>query len=164
MVLNQVVEIGIGRLILCSYARWLLPEVEGVNYIVGFWESVGGINTSVGFLTCIFSFHLQSNSSISHNNLRTYHTNLKMPVTELALLRLLDQSSSSPSSTTTPTTTLPEPLLTHLTNAKSLMQSSSPNSTFHYLLSLSHPSHIYILGQWPSLSAHVDVFIPSAAN
>lgn len=75
-----------------------------------------------------------------------------MAVTELALIRA--QPSVSVKS--------PE-LLENLSIAKSAMESAT-SATFYYYHCIEDPSLIYILGSWPSISAHMDSFIPSPQN
>lgn len=75
-----------------------------------------------------------------------------MPITEIALLRLLPPTSPSDSS-----------LLTKLSHAKQVMQDYT-NRTFYYLQQLEDPTLIYIIGEWDSLDQHMNHFIPSPAN
>ncbi|KAF2497918.1 hypothetical protein BU16DRAFT_580486 [Lophium mytilinum] len=75
-----------------------------------------------------------------------------MTITELALLRLLP-----PTTSTTPS------LLSALANAKTVMESYT-HHRFHILQQVEDPTLLYILGEWDSLTQHMEGFIPSATN
>ncbi|EXJ88964.1 hypothetical protein A1O3_02028 [Capronia epimyces CBS 606.96] len=75
-----------------------------------------------------------------------------MPVTELALLRLLPGIEvSSPA------------LLANLSKAKDVMEGASGHK-FQYYHCIEDPSLIFIIGAWASVTFHMQEFIPSRAN
>jgi len=77
-----------------------------------------------------------------------------MTVTELALLRL------------SPGTTITSPCLrANLLHAENAMESSSTTrQPFLFYHCVEDPSLIYLIGSWASVSAHMDIFIPSPTN
>lgn len=77
-----------------------------------------------------------------------------MPVLEIALLRLKSGVSVSD-----------ERLLSGLRFVhRAMSQSAGDGLDFHYLQQTEDPSCIYILGSWPSVKHHYEVFIPSFEN
>ena len=77
-----------------------------------------------------------------------------MTVTELALLRLKPAYKQPP----------PE-LLNILANAKAAMETfNGADSVFTILQQVEDPACLYVLGDWGSLDAHMNGFIPSDAN
>ena len=80
----------------------------------------------------------------------------KMPVTELALLRILPPSTGNEPE-------LSPTLLSHLRLAKDGMEKAS-GFKFYYLHCIEDPSLIFILGGWPSVQFHMEEWIPSQEN
>jgi quinol monooxygenase YgiN len=75
-----------------------------------------------------------------------------MTVIEIALLRLV------------PGVVIDSPdLRSELQHAKTVMQNYT-GRTFYYFQQVEDPSYIYIVGEWDSLSQHMNEFIPSAEN
>jgi heme-degrading monooxygenase HmoA len=74
-----------------------------------------------------------------------------MAVTELALLHLKPPHALTPA------------ICTVLAKAKAAMTSFT-SKPFHILRQVEDPEYLYVLGTWPSREAHVETFIPSAAN
>ncbi|EAS27791.3 uncharacterized protein CIMG_08995 [Coccidioides immitis RS] len=75
-----------------------------------------------------------------------------MPLTELALLHLK------------PTITVDNAALqSSLRSAKHAMESFT-GYPFHFFTQVEDPSYIYIIGNWTSLTQHVDQWIPSEKN
>jgi len=80
-------------------------------------------------------------------------SNTDKPVLELASLRLNEGTKVTD-----------EYLLSILRQAKQAMEASSGLGDFLYLQQVEDPAIIYIVGRWPSVAYHYDVFIPSAVN
>ena len=79
-----------------------------------------------------------------------------MPVTELALLRVLSSSDQGK-------TELSSDLLDHLRLAKEAMKKVT-GFKFDYLHCIEDPGHIFIIGGWLSIQFHMEEWIPSAEN
>ncbi|OCK80685.1 hypothetical protein K432DRAFT_442983 [Lepidopterella palustris CBS 459.81] len=79
-----------------------------------------------------------------------------MPITELALLRLLPPALFS-------TSTISPSVLSKLASAKNLMESFT-NYKFYYLRQIEDPTLVYVLGEWNSLAQHMEDFIPGEKN
>ena len=75
-----------------------------------------------------------------------------MPVLELAQLRLLPGQGLQD-----------ETLISVLRRASKAMQDFS-GCPFYFLHSIDNPDHVYVLGEWPSVEAHVKDFIPGEEN
>lgn len=75
-----------------------------------------------------------------------------MTITEIALLRLSPDVSLNDAS-----------LCSTLAHAKTVMQTYT-GRTFYYLQQVEDPTYIYIIGEWDSLSQHMNDFIPSSDN
>lgn len=75
-----------------------------------------------------------------------------MPITEVALLRISSGTTSDDAT-----------LRSNLLQAKNVMQDFTGH-TFYYMQQLEDPACIYVLGEWDSLSQHMNDFIPSATN
>ncbi|KAF2279808.1 uncharacterized protein EI97DRAFT_187478 [Westerdykella ornata] len=75
-----------------------------------------------------------------------------MVVTELALLRLLP-----------PTTVGDAALQSKLANAKTVMENFTKRR-FYFAQQVEDPTLVYVIGEWDSLTQHMDEFIPSASN
>jgi hypothetical protein len=75
-----------------------------------------------------------------------------MPVLELAQLRLLPGKGLQD-----------ETLVSALRRATKAMQDFS-GRPFYFLHSIDNPDKVYVLGEWPSVEAHVKDFIPGEEN
>lgn len=75
-----------------------------------------------------------------------------MPVLELAQLRLLPGKGLQD-----------ETLVSALRQASKAMQGFS-GFPFYFLHSIDNPDQVYVLGEWPSVEAHVKDFVPGEEN